>query len=88
MALFLHGIDTMTIMKLGCWTSTAFMSYIHEQVNVISKGVAQKMANDLPFTNLAMSQPSLQPVLPTSTPTPTDLLPIPQPEISFNTPTS
>jgi len=78
----------MTIMRLGCWTSTAFMSYIHEQVNGISKGMAQKMATDLPFTNLAVSHPSLPPVLYTSTPTLTNLLPIPQPEINFDNPTS
>ena len=57
MALFQQGVDATTIMKLGRWTSTAFMSYIHEQVDIISKGAAQKMSTDSTFTNLAVNPP-------------------------------
>jgi len=57
MALFQQGVDATTIMKLGHWTSTTFMSYIHEQVDIISKGAAQKMSADSTFTNLAVNPP-------------------------------
>jgi len=85
MALFLHGVNSTTIMKLGCWTSTAFMSYIHEQVDIISKDTAQKMATDTSFTNLAVSPPLshcafLQPTITTPN---GDFFP--QPQVTFDT---
>jgi len=52
MALFNQGVDTTTIMKLGQWTSTTFMMYIHKQVDTISQGASAKMAVDSPFVNL------------------------------------
>ena len=54
MALFTQGYDTTTIMKMGHWTSTTFMMYIHEQLATFSQGVAQKMATPTPFVNLAV----------------------------------
>jgi len=57
MALFQQGVDATTIMKLGHWTSTAFMSYIHEQVDIISKEKKKKMSTDATFTNLAVNPP-------------------------------
>ena len=32
MAIKLHGYDEMTIMKMGRWTSLAFLQYIHNQI--------------------------------------------------------
>jgi len=52
MALFNQGVDATTIMKLGRWTSTTFMMYIHEQVDTVSRGAAEKMSIDTPFVNL------------------------------------
>jgi len=55
MALFNQGVAATTIMKIGRWTSTTFMTYIHEQVDTVSKGAAEKMSIDTPFVNLAVS---------------------------------
>jgi len=52
MALFQQGIEAASIMKYGRWTSTSFLTYLHEQVDILSKGVAQKMSVDRPFVNL------------------------------------
>ncbi len=57
MALFLNGFDTTAIMKIGRWTSTAFMSYIHEQLDVVSYGASERMAIATTFTNLATDMP-------------------------------
>jgi len=55
MVLFNQGVDATTIMKINQWTSTTFMTYIHEQVDTVSKGAAEKMSIDTPFVNLAVS---------------------------------
>jgi len=52
MALFNHGVEIAKIMKMGQWTSTAFMTYIHEQVDEVSRGIVEKMAINIPFVNL------------------------------------
>jgi len=52
MALFIQGADPTQIMKMGHWTSTTFMTYIHEQVDVVSQGAAAKMSIITPFINL------------------------------------
>jgi len=57
MALFLNGFDATAIMKIGRWTSTAFMSYIHEQLDVMSQGASECMAIATTFTNLATNTP-------------------------------
>ena len=53
MALRLHGEDATTIMKLGRWTSTTFLDYIHTQIAHLSKGVSTRMSEDIPFLNIA-----------------------------------
>ena len=53
MALKLHGYDDTTIQKMGRWTSTTFLQYIHTQIGHLSKGVSNKMSIPLPFTNIA-----------------------------------
>ncbi len=68
--LFNQGVEVGKIMKMGQWTSTAFMTYIHEQVDIVSWGIAEKMAVHLPFVNLDMSPednpiPLSQQLLPT-----------------------
>jgi len=57
MALFNQGVEVAKIMKMGRWTSTAFMTYIHEQVDVVSHGIAKRMATAIPFVNLDTSPP-------------------------------
>jgi hypothetical protein len=53
MALKLHGYNDTTIQKLGRWTSTTFLQYIHTQIGHLAKGVSNKMSIPLPFTNIA-----------------------------------
>ena len=53
MALRLHGYDSTTIMKMGRWTSTTFLEYIHTQIAHLSKGVSTKMSTNVNFTNIA-----------------------------------
>jgi len=57
MALFLHGANATTIMKIGCWTSITFMSYNHEQLDIVTKGTTQCMSEATSFINLDISSP-------------------------------
>jgi hypothetical protein len=52
MACTLNGIDITILQKLGRWTSTTFMMYIHAQIAALTNGVAQRMATRLTFTNV------------------------------------
>jgi hypothetical protein len=58
MALKLHGYDDTTIQKMGRWTSTTFLQYIHTQIGHLSKGISNKMSIPLPFTNIAAIEAS------------------------------
>jgi len=58
MALFIQGYDAARIMKMGRWTGQTFMLYIHEQVDILSRGAAEKMSIDLPFLNLDTTHPN------------------------------
>ena len=53
MAMFLSGISTIVIRRIGRWSSEAFLEYIREQVQDFTAGVAQKMLNYENFTNLS-----------------------------------
>ena len=59
-----HYADTL-IQKLGRWSSTTWLQYIHTQIAHLSKGVAKKMSEDLPFYNIAFIE---APPSPSSTP--------------------
>jgi hypothetical protein len=52
MACTLNGISTTILQKLGRWTSTTFMMYIHAQISNLTNGVAQRMTTRLTFTNV------------------------------------
>ena len=43
MAMFLSGISTIIIQRIGRWSSEAFLEYIREQVESFSFGVTKKM---------------------------------------------
>ena len=58
MALFLSGSSPEAIMKMGRWTSTTFMTYIHEQVDTLNQDAAARMSQDVSFTNLDVLPPS------------------------------
>ena len=59
-----HYADTL-IQKLGRWSSTTWLQYIHTQIAHLSNGVAAKMSEDLPFYNIAFIEaPSAPPGTP------------------------
>ena len=43
MAMFLSGVATIIIMRIGRWSSEAFLEYIREQVEQFTMGVSKKM---------------------------------------------
>ena len=43
MAMFLSGVPTIVIMRIGRWSSEAFLEYIREQVEKFTFGVSRKM---------------------------------------------
>ena len=43
MAIFLSGVSTIIIKRIGRWSSDAFLEYIREQVESFTFGVAQRM---------------------------------------------
>ena len=50
MAMFLSGVTTIIIMRIGRWSSEAFLEYIREQVEQFTLGVSKKM---LQFENFS-----------------------------------
>ena len=57
MALKLQKYLDTTIQKMGRWTSSTWLQYIHNQSAHISDRVAQQMSKDLPFLNIGMIEP-------------------------------
>jgi len=55
MALFHQGFDATAIMKLGQWTSTALMIYLHEQLDIISHDATHPIPTT--FINVAIDPP-------------------------------
>mmetsp|Transcript_66563 Transcript_66563/g.98665 ORF Transcript_66563/g.98665 Transcript_66563/m.98665 type:complete len:145 (+) Transcript_66563:4558-4992(+) len=53
MALKLYGANDTTIMKLGHWSSSTFLMYIHNQIGHLAKDLPPKMRTNLPFLNIA-----------------------------------
>ncbi|GFH50467.1 hypothetical protein CTEN210_06943 [Chaetoceros tenuissimus] len=47
MALKLHGIDDITIKKMGRWSSLTFTMYIHTQIAHLSAGISSAMSTPL-----------------------------------------
>jgi len=52
MAMFITNNDAIAIQKASRWTSSTFLSYIHNQIDVITCGLAQAMSNTIPFMNM------------------------------------
>jgi hypothetical protein len=53
MAMFLNGVSTTTIQKMGRWKSNTFLMYIHEQISAFATGVSVKMSTHIPFRCIA-----------------------------------
>jgi hypothetical protein len=52
MALKLQGEADSTIMKIGRWSGTTFLTYIHSQIGAINAGLATRMATRIHFINV------------------------------------
>jgi len=53
MAMYINGQDVMKIQQAGHWTSNTFMTYIHNQLDVVSKGLSQATLQPTPYLNMA-----------------------------------
>ena len=54
MAMFLSGIPVVIIMRVGRWSSDAFLEYIRDQVESFTAEVSKKMITCQEFVNLNM----------------------------------
>eukprot|EP00978_Attheya_sp_CCMP212_P041308 scaffold235083_cov50-Attheya_sp.AAC.1 len=52
MALKLNGYTVEDIMKIGRWTSTTFLTYIHSQIAALNNGIAANMPRQTSFHNV------------------------------------
>jgi hypothetical protein len=52
MALKLNGYSAEDIMKIGRWTSTTFLTYIHSQIAALNQGIAADMSRRIAFHNV------------------------------------
>jgi hypothetical protein len=52
MAMKLNGVDADTIKKVGRWTSSTFLIYIHSQIAALNAGLAQRMVHPVYFHNV------------------------------------
>jgi len=52
MAMFITNHNAIAIQKAGQWTSSTFLDYIHNQIDVVTCGLAQAMSNAIPFMNM------------------------------------
>jgi hypothetical protein len=52
MAMKLNQVDADTIMKVGRWTSSTFLIYIHSQIAALNAGLAQRMVHPVYFQNV------------------------------------
>ena len=57
-AMFLNGVDEITIKKMGRWSSDTFLIYIQEQLSLFSKGISEKMSKLFNF-NFAINSRAL-----------------------------
>ncbi len=52
MALKLNGVDGDLIMKLGRWSSTTWLTYIHSQISSLTAGLSERMTIHHVFYNI------------------------------------
>jgi hypothetical protein len=53
MAMFMSGISTVIIQRIGRWSSEAFLEYIRDQIESFTLGVSQKMIEVSDFHHLS-----------------------------------
>ena len=59
MAMFLAGTRTIIIMRIGCWSSEAFLEYIREQVEQFTRGVSKNMLRFEHFNTIGSGDPEI-----------------------------
>ena len=69
MAMFLSGVPVVIIMRVGRWSSDAFLEYIRDQVELLTADVSKKMIKCEEFVNLDMSQHEVAPQVGDEVPT-------------------
>jgi integrase len=52
MAMKLNNVDADTIKKVGRWTSSTFLIYIHSQIAALNAGLAERMVHPVYFQNV------------------------------------
>jgi integrase len=52
MAMKLNNVDAETIKKVGRWTSSTFLIYIHSQIAALNAGLAERMVHPVYFHNV------------------------------------
>jgi hypothetical protein len=56
MALFLNDVDPTLIRKLGRWQSDTWLTYIHNQIAELTRGLSKKMVRPIVFHNVAAAR--------------------------------
>ena len=52
MALKLNNVDTETIQKIGRWSGSTFLVYIHSQIGALNAGISERMSTRISFHNV------------------------------------
>jgi hypothetical protein len=52
MAMKLNNVDAETMKKVGRWTTSTFLIYIHSQIAALNAGLAQRMVRPVYFQNV------------------------------------
>jgi len=52
MAMYLNDFSAVQIQCARFWSSTTFLDYIHNQIDVVTCSLAQSMSITLPFINM------------------------------------
>ena len=60
MVMFLHNIPRDTIRKMGCWSCSTFLMYIHKQISAFATNINKIMSNDIVYMNVQSSTQQLQ----------------------------
>ena len=61
MAMFLSGVPVVVIMRVGRWSSDAFLEYIRDQIESFTAEVSKKMITCEDFVNLNMQTSQMAP---------------------------
>jgi integrase len=52
MQLKLNGVEDSMIQKLGRWSSTTWLQYLHGQISCLTRGLSARMATPILYCNI------------------------------------